>query len=403
MWEYAFRELTRRKRRTIATVIGYGLAVSVITVVLHILWNGQQASNAILRSTGTHFAVYIPSCEGETCQEILADRENEGFYVGQTRVRLLDASLLAVMKGLEPIADAAPFIIFKTVNPEGNTGDLTIAGTPTESAATRSNSCSSRDLVAGAFLDAGDSGKAVLEEEFARARGLEPGTVLRILGKDYAVKGIVNTGIRVARADAYLPYAEAESALRGRLRDSIEGKCSLYLVESRSAAEHEEAVTQARRLLGAQSSVSSYNCYKPAALAMGVTGSSAFLIAAVVFCCLLAFSLQAQWSALVERRHGIGVLASMGWSRGMIAGQAVIESLVQAAVGWLAGSIVAAAAVAAMPARLLVGSADGAAKRFFPIVFLACLALALAGGAVAGLVPGIVAASKKPAECLRRP
>jgi putative ABC transport system permease protein len=403
MWEYAIRELSRKKRRTAATLLGYAVAVAVITIILHILWNGRMASDAILRSTGTHFAAYIPACTGETCQDNLIDREGEGFYVGQTRVRLLDASLLSLIEGLDSVADAAPFIIFKTTNPDGGTGDITLAGASEASAATISNSCSARDIVSGSFLDGGDYNSVVLEEEFARARNLEPGSSIRILGKEYAVKGIVNTGIRVARADAYLPIAEAEAAVNARLRVPLDEQCALYLVESRSAADHETAVAQVKRLMGAQASVSSYNCYKPASLAMGVTGSSALLIALVVFACLLAFSLQAQYSSLVERRHGIGVLAAIGWSRGMIAGQILIESLVQAASGWFAGSLVALAAFAAIPASAIVGSGAGVEKRFFPVVFLIGLGLALSGGAAAGLIPGLSAASRKPADCLRRP
>jgi putative ABC transport system permease protein len=191
--------------------------------------------------------------------------------------------------------------------------------------------------------------------------------------------------------------------VNARLRAPIDEQCALYLVESRSAADHETAVAQVKRLMGAQASVSSYNCYEPASLAMGVTGSSALLVALVVFACLLAFSLQAQYSSLVERRHGIGVLAAIGWSRPMIAGQILIESLVQAASGWLAGSLISIAAFAAIPAAAIAGSGAGAEKRFFPVVFAIGLGLALAGGAAAGLIPGLAAASRKPAECLRRP
>jgi hypothetical protein len=403
MLEYAMRELLRRKRRTIAHTAGYALAAAVIALVFLILYNGQAASDAILSGTGTHFAAFAPLCASEACGQRPLDAEHEGFYSGNVKSKALPHSVLALARSLDAVADVAPFLLFRLHNDGAPVTDFNLGGVPvTDSRAVATNSCTALDVTAGRFLTAADSGAVVLEQAFAESRLLAVGGRLRIAGRDYAIVGVVNTGIRVARADVYLPLEEARAVINTRLRIPLTDEANLILVESKSAGVHETAVAQVKRLLGANGSVLSYNCWQPAAQAMGITDASAFLIALTIFVCLLAFSLQSQYARVAERRYDIGILKSIGWSRAAITGQVVTEALLQALAGWAIGSLIALAVFVFIPAASLVGAQAFVVKQLFPAVFLASLVAALAGGSVAGFLPGFFAASLKPADALRR-
>lgn len=404
MLEYALRELTRRKRRTTATIAGYAVAVAVISLVIIILLNGEAAANAVLSGTGTHFSAYLPSCMEEACQYILVDREHEGFYVGSLQVRLMDTALLdLILEEGKAIEDAVPFVIFRYYNEGHPVRDFTIGGMPPgNSIALRTNSCSARDLVSGEFLTDKDAGAVLLEEGFAKIRNLHTNDTLTIGGRDFRVMGIVNSGIRIAKADVYMPMGEAVDIINTRLKSPMTGQASMFLFESVDVNSHALAVAIVEKLIGAAAATSTYACWRPATEVIGINRGSAFLITLIVFICLLAFSLQAQYASVVERRHDLGILAAIGWPKSLIIRQMLLESLVQAVVGWIAGSALALALFFLLPSGAVVGTQAAAQKQIFPVVFLFCLALAAGGGAIAGILPGLSAASKKPAECLRK-
>jgi putative ABC transport system permease protein len=403
MVEYALRELSRRKRRTIAALAGYAAGVAVISIILTVLFNGERAADSVLKGTGTHFTAYYPSCPEELCQDILLDKEHEGFFVGLTRVRALDESVISTIRAMDSVADAAPFVIFRLSNSGAAVRDFTIGGMPPgNTVSVRANSCSAQDLVAGRFLTDGERSSVMLEEQFARSRNLETGRELVIAGKAYAVVGIVDTGIRMAKADVYLTMAEAKVIINSRLTRPLVNECGMVLVESKDANSHERAVLEVKTILGSSAGISSYACYKPAAEVMGINSSSALLMTLVISVCLLAFSLQSRYASVSERRFEIGILAAVGWRKSLVVKQILWESVILAAAGWAAGCLLALAALALIPSEIMVGSGTRVSKQVYPLVFAFCLFIAGFGGVLAGLLPGLSAASRNPAECLRK-
>jgi ABC-type antimicrobial peptide transport system permease subunit len=403
MIEYAIKELVRHRRRTIAQIAGYAAAATIITIVVTILMNGQMASGSVLSGTGTHFVGFVSLCSDEACGNILLDNTNEGFYVGSTKVKLLTNSSLELVRTLNTIADAAPSLLFRLANRNNPVKDVTIGGIPSVSTrAVVTNSCSARDIIRGSFLRPEDTDAVVIEESFGRSRYLKLGSTLRLADKDFIIAGIVNTGIRIAKADVYLPMEQARQIINTRLKIPLVDECSMILVESLNTSVHETAETHVKNILGENGSISSYNCYKPASLVMGINNTSALIITITVFACILAFSLQSQYSRVIEKRYEIGILKSMGWPKKNILTQILYESMIQSTTGWCAGSLLAVLLFLLVPSELLVGSQPFVTKQMFPAVFLLNLILAGCGGMIAGLLPGLFAASQKPADCLRR-
>lgn len=403
MFEYALRSLGRGKRRTAAVIAGYCIAVMIITLVLTILYNGQAASDSVLSGTGTHFTAFIPSCNGEICDDILLDNEHEGFYAGSTKVKLMNNHELDFIRENVPVADAAPFIRFKFRNGESPIQNFMIAGVPADNTvAVRTNSCSGKDIIAGTYFQEGDTRSVVIDESFSNIWNLGVGSPIGIGGTSYSVCGIVNTGIRIAVADVYMPMEEAVRVINTRLTMPIDDQSSMFLFESMNAETHTLAVTDVKNMLGANSGILSYACWKPASNVMGITERSAVLLTAVVFLCLLAFSLQAGYAAMVERRRDFGILTSVGWSKHLILRQILVESCIQALSGWILGSVIACAVILVLPPEILVGSMTTVRKQIFPGVFPVSFLLVSGGGILAGIVPGLSMIRKNPAEALRQ-
>jgi putative ABC transport system permease protein len=401
--EYALRELIRHRRRTIAHTAGFAVAIAIITLVINVLFNGEAASRSVLSGTGTHFVAFIPQCTNETCKNVLIDPQNEGFYVGSTRAKILSNTYVELTRSLSSVADAAPVILFRLANAGGALPDVMISGIPLDSSlAVANNSCSARDVKEGRFLTTGDTNAVVLEQSFAQSRYLSSGTRIALAGGEYLIVGIVNSGIRPAKADIYMGLEPARRIVNTRLMVPLNNEGSLILVESKSSLVHEEAIARVKGILGGNGSISSYNCYKPAAEVMGINGTSAFIITLIVFISVLAFALQSQYSRVVERRYDIGILSAIGWPKSAVLTQILYESLIQSLAGWVIGSILAVLALILIPSDFLVGGQTGVLKTIFPEVFVFSLLLCAIGGMVAGFFPGLFAVTRKPAECLRR-
>jgi len=243
--------------------------------------------------------------------------------------------------------------------------------------------------------------KILLEQAYAKMRGLDVGNDVRIAGRTFNVLGIINPGIRPAKSDIYMSYEEAEQLVTAQLPNVfLSDQANLILVEVKDSSVQDQAIREVKALYP-DLVISSYACYKPAARARAIsTATIATLVVAIgAFTILLAMS--SQLSVLVERRRELGILKTIGFSNGRIMGQILLESSAQAALGAsLAGLFV----LLLMPWVLLKWLAHMDVPvsdiRWLPICLLG-ISLSFAGGFLAGLFPALWACRQRPARLLR--
>lgn len=402
--EHAWCELRRRKARTLTTVLGYGLAVSSMIVLVGILQVSGQGSAGILDHTGTHFVAFSPdmaSCGGPCIAVANSQIQSEGLVAFGTRTNLMPHAFVDKIKGLSTVTDAAPYLQYRFRDP--NDGHLyTVGGfDPQNTMVVGTTCCAATDMIKGRFLMEGDKGKILLEQAYAQLRRLDVGNAVRISNQTFTVLGIINPGIRPAKADIYMPYTEAEQLVASQIPNvPLSGQANLILVEVKNSSVQDQAIREVKSMYP-DLVISSYACYKPAAKARAInTTAIALLVVAIgVFTVFLAMA--SQLSVLVERRRELGILKTLGFSNGRIMGQIVLESVVQAAMGALVAGLFVLILIPWVLLKWLVPMDIPMSNIWWLPICVMAIGLSVVGGLLAGLFPALWACRQRPSSLLR--
>lgn len=400
----AWQELKRRKIRTCTTLLGYALAVFVGVLLTHALIWTQQAGDTILNHTGTHFIAFVPT-ERSLCPpcaaQWLKEHSTEGFTALGVSTRLIPANFIHKVMALETVAEAAGYLQYRLRDPKDD-HLLTIGGMDLNKRIVLGTTCcAARDIVEGEFLSADSNNAVMLEQAYAKITGLHVGSQFELLGESLSVVGVVNPGVRPAKADIYMHHRDASRLVRKRMQQS--GPDTLYnmiLVEVSTSDVQKEAIGAVKQLW-VDLVISSYACYKPAAQASAIHSTALGSLIVVIGLGAVLFAMKSQMATVFERRRELGILKAIGFTNIECAQLIFSESLFQALLGGLLGCgavlfallVTPAAKWGLLPAQVWI----------IPRFFLIALVLCLLGGAVAGSIPAHLVVRTCPSELLRCP
>ena len=399
---FALRELKRRRLRTLTNILGYTLAVAIMVMLVNAIVYSKHSANDILTKTGTHFIASVPanlpSCPW--CSLKLPDNKDEGFVVYGVPTKLISVKFIDEAKKIPAVKDSSACLLYRFRNDKGEISS--IAGfDPINNVAVATTTCSKTDVINGRFLTPDDKSKVMLEEAYAKLKGLKPGDKLNIAKDQFLVVGIVNAGIRPAKSDIYMHFNQAERIINKRMGNSpIHNEANVILVETKSSKLQEEAINSMKKLLP-NLVFSSYACYRPASTVMGINENSAYLLLIIIGVSTIALALRSQLSSIIERRRDIGILKAIGWTDGDVVIQIFFESIIQAFIGGLIGCIISPLIFMIVPAKFIVSTATSSYISISPIIMLIGLALAIIGGIMAGVFSALSTARHRPADTLR--
>jgi len=393
MYRYALKELWRHKARTAANILGYATAVAFMIAVVSLVQSHEMAATRVLKSTGTHFMAFIP--ESKVCANV----EDCGPCAEGVYTTMIDANSLERIKNLPGVRDAAPYLLLKMYHDEYKSF-LTIGGIDPAAVATTTNVCASTDILEGRYLDPEDGNDVVVEESYARAANLDANGFISAFGREFKTVGIVNSGIRPAKADMYAPIATVRSILQ-QYSKVLRGNAdmNIVLVEVADARLQEEVMKSVRKSLAGRATISTYACYVPANNVISITERAALAISFIVAVFVILFASKSQLASVVERTRDIGILKSLGWSGSDVMRQILVESIIQSLVG---GAIGCGAGIFLIFLLRSMSFWENIVWSICYPAIVASISLVLIGGIVAGILPACRAYKLKPAEAIRR-
>jgi len=381
--KYLIKELRRHYGRTIASLSGYALSTLFILLVLSVTLTNEKSSFGILKGTGTHFIIYIPT--NTSCCVNCNNEDSKGSLVAEgVNTIMLTSDLIDSVKKIKGVRDAAPYLLYR-LHESKYSADISLGGIDMNSIATTNNVCAKTNLVAGKFLsDKPD--ELVAEESFAMAHNLVVGDTLKAYGGRFLLAGIINSGIKPGKADVYAPIGNVRRILRDDLKCISPGfDMNIILVEVSDSRIQSQVISQLKDKMK-YFTISSYNCYQPASEVMTIIEKGSTLLIVLIFIFLLIFTTKTQLTSLMERSREIGILKSLGWSNTRLCNQIILISLIQALIGVALGILTGLLIILLMNSnqiRLFNLVEFNFRIRVIPVL----IALSLIGGLMAGILP----------------
>ncbi|MDX6547591.1 MAG: hypothetical protein QOG33_1141 [Gaiellales bacterium] len=288
-------------------------------------------------------------------------------------------------------------------------------------------------VVKGHYFDATGGGhQAIVSQSYASANSIAVGDTFTLFSKTFTVVGISSAPLGGTASNIYVElttlqtlagYSGEINGVNVRAASSSDVSSVASSIKSGfKGASVTTAADLAKRVGGSLTDA------KNLSSKLGTALEAVGLLAAVLIASLLTLA------SVSKRVREIGTLKALGWSQWKVVRQISGESLLQGllggligaavgiagaaainAVGWTLKASVAAASTAAQAPRGPGGFGLGQAASSTtsgsqlvkittsvdPALLLAAIALAVAGGLVAGAVGGLRAARLRPAEALR--
>jgi putative ABC transport system permease protein len=337
--KYLIKEFHRHLWRSIASISGYFIASLFILLILSVTKTNEKDSFGILKGTGTHFIVYIPS-NTSCCVNCDSESSKGSLFAEGVFTLMLNSNLIDSIKKIQGVRDAAPYLLYKLFDEKFQT-EISLGGIDTASIATKNNVCAATNIIEGKYLsDKPD--EIVAEESFALAHALSVGDTLNIYGGKLVVAGIINTGIKPGKADLYAPIENVRTILKDKLKCISPGfDMNIVLVEVNDARIQKQVINEMKKEMG-YLAVSSYNCYEPAGKVMTIIEKTSGILSALIFFFLIVFATKSQFTSFMERFRETGILKSLGWSDFRLGRQILFTALMQSFAGVIIGCLTGA-------------------------------------------------------------
>jgi ABC-type lipoprotein release transport system permease subunit len=366
-----FKNLFRRKGRTLLTMIGVSIGVAAV-IGLGALADGLKSGyDAILSGSQADLVLSQPDAVDITTSNVSEEIGAE----------------LAAMSEITAASGMLQGIVQVESNPY-----FFVYGYPTDSFV-----LSRFPIISGVGLDDRTAQHAhgvplILGSSASEVLHKEAGDSLRIMDSVFRIVGIYETGETLEDNGAVIPLEEAQVVL-GKPR-----QVSLYYLQLRDTAAQERVERRVARRWP-ELSLSSTEEFADKQLLGDAIEGYVWGIAGLAIIIGGVGMMNAQLMSVMERTREIGVLRSLGWKRSqvllMILGESMLVSFLGGAVGLALGWL------ALMAFSDIAGFFGASTANISPSLLLEALIMVMILGLAGGLYPAWRASRLQPVEALR--
>lgn len=229
----------------------------------------------------------------------------------------------------------------------------------------------------------------LVDDFFARSNNVKPGDRIEVLNHEFRISGVVEHGKGARR---FLPIGTLQEML------GAQDKASIFYVKLDSPANADQVTAAIQQIPGMQRYVvRSMREYLTMMTPGNLPGFSTFINTVIAIAVIIGFIVifQSMYTAVMERTREIGILKSMGASKGYIVNVILRETLLVAVVGVVVGIIVSALArvgiVSSFPTLRVILTGTWV---------LRATVIALVGAILGALYPAYKAAQRDPVDAL---
>ena len=328
-FEYALKELTRRKSRALLSILGVMFSVALLVGVLGVSQSIEQSALQPMKSAGADMLVQL---HGEPCAfdtvklpSNLNPMQAEAF------------NNLGANGEISAIVGVLEFLSFKDGHPTIITGldpDITEIG-PIKPTEKKGECC---EIIEGRYLKNTDTYAAVVDKEFATLEGFNVGSKIDLGGKDFEVVGIINTGrtARIAGAQVFIPINTAQQIVnKGNIFTTVFIKLS-------SQADPKAIEEKIRTTAGEKVTITTSADFLATVAGMSaMTKTMAVGISLIVIILVTLFVIKSSLASVYERKREIGVMKAVGWRDSDVVKLITIENIIQSLIGGIVGCFIA--------------------------------------------------------------
>ena len=381
-FKLAFKNLIRRKTRSILTVLGVAIAIAVLYSLFQFQQGYQSRLKGELGAMGAHVMVVPKGCPYEAATIALH---------GGKWPRYMDESQLEKVKANPGVAEAAG-VIMDAVFAPGNK-NVILLGIDEDYMKLRP-----AWRINGHWFDSDSS--VILGSTSAQEAGLKPGDFWTVPEKNVRlhVVGVLNRTNTQDDGFVFVPRKTLQKI------SGLEGKLVLILIKAKHVDQTDELVASLK------ADEVDMNVF-PLSELLGTIGalmaSTKVFVSAIILIAVILGGvgvLNTVLMAVFERTREIGMMKAMGGSRSDVFKLVWAETILTTVLGGVAGVLVALVSsrlVEALIRGMIPYAPKGSLIGFSLLTMLMCVVLSLLLGLVAGFYPAFRAASVKPVEAIK--
>jgi ABC-type antimicrobial peptide transport system permease subunit len=360
-----FRNLWRRKMRTIISVTGIGVGVATLVMLGGMSAGLLDELNNLAGSGGAGNITLM--------QKKVADLS----------LSMLDEHMVSQIQAMPGVKSVSPYLMGFVMTPE--TPLFLFGGLEPNSSA-----MAHYKLIEGRYLSRPN--EVVLGKAASESYKLGIGDTLQLYDNRYKVVGIFETGLSYEDSGGVLALREAQ-----RLTNRPRSVSFIFVdVDKPAQAESVRAALE-QRFPDAQVSLSSQFAQETDAIEqMDAMTATIGLLALVVGGIVVANTML---MSIYERTREIGTLRALGWPKRRILSQVVQESLLLCLLAGILGSVFGVGFMWLLGRIPMVGAY--LAADWNSAIFVRAIVVALSIGLIAGLYPAWRASRLHPVEALR--